>query len=247
MARKISLLLLRIAKLYKTFRTPSLWVPFLRGSTLSCEHLKVLTNENLRDVNVYFDIGANVGQFALAVLDTNPNAILYCYEPIQSCFRKLARCLKSFSNCKAFNLAVGSSDGQMMINLASSLDSSSLLEVSDCQEKYYGVRSSGESVPVEVITLDSILTANPVSNGFLKIDVQGYELEVLLGCSSLSSHFKYIYVECSFKSLYSNQSLFSDVSAYLFRSGYQLIDICNIDRVRGDGIVQADFLFLRNA
>ena len=46
---------------------------------------------------------------------------------------------------------------------------------------------------------------------FVKIDVQGYELEVLKGCDDLIEHFRYLFIECSYIELYEGQALAFEV------------------------------------
>jgi len=65
--------------------------------------------------------------------------------------------------------------------------------------------------------------------GFLSLDTQGSELEILMsGQSLLETSVSGIYIETEFQELYKGQSLFSDVDAYLRKLGFILFDI---DRV----------------
>jgi hypothetical protein len=80
----------------------------------------------------------------------------------------------------------------------------------------------------------------------LKIDVQGYELEVLKGCDSLLFAFQYIYLECSFVELYQGQALAGDVILYLLRRKLQLSGVYNQVKDSKGRPVQADFLFAKS-
>ena len=79
----------------------------------------------------------------------------------------------------------------------------------------------------------------------LKIDVQGYELEVLRGCENLLDRFAAVYVECSFVELYEGQALAHEVIDWLHAREFYLdrIGLVTFD-TRGVS-VQADLLFLR--
>ena len=77
----------------------------------------------------------------------------------------------------------------------------------------------------------------------LKIDVQGFEYEVLRGMTNLSPKIRWIYVEASFVELYKGQKLYADVARLLGEMGYREISRSNVshdDRGRG---IQADILF----
>jgi hypothetical protein len=79
----------------------------------------------------------------------------------------------------------------------------------------------------------------------LKLDVQGFEYEALMGCQSLLPHFQWVYCECSFIELYSGQKLASDVIALLASQGFSLDDIHNPAYSSAGRCIQADLLFSR--
>lgn len=62
---------------------------------------------------------------------------------------------------------------------------------------------------------------------YLKIDVQGGELDALKGASGILSQTVAIHCEVEFSEVYSNQPLFGDVDSFLRASGFELIDILN--------------------
>ena len=84
---------------------------------------------------------------------------------------------------------------------------------------------------------------NLVSPILLKIDVQGYELEVLKGCGDILVKFDYIYVECSFVELYKEQVLVDEVIQYLINYSFKLDGIYNTFYDKKGIAVQGDFLF----
>ena len=77
----------------------------------------------------------------------------------------------------------------------------------------------------------------------LKIDVQGFEMEVLKGCNSMLDYFSWVYVECSFIELYEGQALANEVIDYLHTHGFKLAGIYNMSYDRSGIAIQADFLF----
>ena len=80
---------------------------------------------------------------------------------------------------------------------------------------------------------------------FLKIDVQGYELEVLKGSCDVLDCIDLVYVECSFIELYAGQALAHHVIEWLLPYGFSLSAIYNLSTDRQGQAVQADFLFSR--
>ena len=82
----------------------------------------------------------------------------------------------------------------------------------------------------------------------MKIDVQGYELNVLIGArQTIEKYIKYIYVELSFVHFYQGQPLVDDVVSLLKEYGFGLVGIFNPQIGDANELQQADFLFCRDA
>jgi FkbM family methyltransferase len=96
-------------------------------------------------------------------------------------------------------------------------------------------------------TLDSIREETGISPiDLLKIDVQGSEIEVLLGAEKTLSITEYIWIELSFKPLYIKSAVFSDVHNYLIKKGFLLLEISPGYRASDGELLQADVLFVRS-
>jgi hypothetical protein len=78
----------------------------------------------------------------------------------------------------------------------------------------------------------------------LKLDVQGYELNVLLGAGEALKHCAFVYAECSHLTLYKGQALYSDVEGFLRNHGFVMQQRANEQWADGK-LVQADYLFGR--
>lgn len=78
-----------------------------------------------------------------------------------------------------------------------------------------------ETVQVPVRTLDSVFAECDLQElDLLKIDVQGYELEVLAGGSGALRRTKLIVTEVSFFEHYKGQPLFPEIYAHLIGAGF---------------------------
>ncbi|HEB94406.1 MAG TPA: FkbM family methyltransferase, partial [Gammaproteobacteria bacterium] len=78
----------------------------------------------------------------------------------------------------------------------------------------------------------------------LKIDVQGFEMEVLRGCEELLRRFQYVYVECSFVELYAGQAFADEIIAFLRERNFILDGVYNPCYDKNGRAVQADFFFV---
>src|SRR5207248_2629908 len=84
-------------------------------------------------------------------------------------------------------------------------------------------------IPIELSTLDQELAALDVAHcDFLKLDVQGYELDVLAGADATVRQCLAIETETSFNEIYCGQPLFALIDSNLRSLGFSLIDL---DRV----------------
>ena len=126
-------------------------------------------------------------------------------------------------------------------------DSSSLLPITDRQSALFPGTEAVGTVRVEAGPLDAFITrADLIAPALLKIDVQGFELEVLRASRSLLAAFDHVYVEASYEELYAGQALAGDVAAFLAGHGFAEAGRFNVSRDRDGRPVQADFLFRRD-
>ncbi len=192
------------------------------------------------------DIGANRGQFSLAALHERPNARLFCFEPLAEPRSTLEKVLGSSDRIRIFPLAIGNQEEERDFYVSSRDDSSSLLPISENQTHFFPGTGLSHTESVQVAALDQCISSDELDdNSMLKIDVQGFELQVLEGAESLLPRFANIYVECSFVELYEGQSTAHEVTRYLSDRGFEMKGVYNTHYDSAGIAVQADFLFTR--
>jgi len=227
-------------KLFYLITHPNCWNAFIKGVAPGIEHRKVLKGI---EFDLLIDIGANKGQFSLVALERNPNTRVYAFEPQPleaSIYRSI---FKKSTNITLYQFALGAESKEAKMYISRRRDSSSLLPISEIQERIFPKTNLAKCETVSVRTLDSFATKwNETGRILVKIDVQGFELEVLKGANSVLRKASFLYVECSNVSFYHGQALYSDVRDFLEKAGYCLRDRTN-EHYDGDKLVQADFLF----
>ena len=77
----------------------------------------------------------------------------------------------------------------------------------------------------------------------MKVDVQGFKLNVLKGGNRLLPDFEYVYIECSFIELYDGQALANDIIDFLHQKNFYLRGVYNLYYDKNGVAVQGDFLF----
>lgn len=208
---------------------------FFRGLIAPSVELRPLLRAGRFDTVV--DVGANAGQFSLlALMDLRPAKII-AFEPLGTAASTYERVLDP-KVATLHRVALGAADGELAMYITAASDSSSLLEsTAEAVCVSPGTRVvAREHVPVR--RLDSLIDEPQLAGlCLLKVDVQGYELEVLKGSGSLLRRFDAILVELSFSELYDGQALASEVTSWLAERGFELRGVANVTES------QADFLF----
>jgi FkbM family methyltransferase len=182
-----------------------------------------------RGVTVVLDVGANIGQFARSIRKAGYNGRIISFEPLSDAHAKL---LVAAQRDPLWNVAprcaVGASHGEVQINIAANSQSSSILNI--LERHIAGDRGSGYigQETVTVNTLDSFLDGKPDLAGTaiaLKLDTQGYEMEVLAGLDKWSANIEVIMTEMSLARLYQRQAKFVDLYQVIEKRGYRCISI----------------------
>jgi FkbM family methyltransferase len=168
------------------------------------------------------------------------------FEPLEKPASTFRRVFKRDDLVVLHEAAIGPSDELGTMHLSRRDDSSSLLAITPLQDTIFPGTEEVGTVRVRVAPLAVFLDEDDIREpALLKIDVQGYELEVLRGCEPLLARFDRVYCECSFVELYKGQGLAGAVIEWLAERGYTLTGVYNA-AYDGDGrAVQADFLFAR--
>jgi FkbM family methyltransferase len=226
-----------------------LWIPAYRNAFLrtrvaaSIEHDDVL--EGLV-VETVVDIGSNRGQFALCARRLFPKARIYAFEPLAKPARTFREVFRNDPLTQLFEKAIGADPGTGSMHVSRWDVSSSLLPFAQAQHDNFPLTEEANLEQVSIARLADCLDATQIAgDALLKIDVQGYESSVLEGCGALLGHFKYVYVECSFITLYVGQPLASEVVERMLLAGFRLECVANLSHGKSRRPIQADFLFVR--
>jgi len=136
-----------------------------------------LTRQFLRDGDIVWDVGANIGYTALLYRSIiGECGEVVAFEPSPRIYAQLRRNVESWPNVKAINVAVSDSNGDV-----SFVD----LEYSD-RSAISSAEDDRPTTSVRSITLDSFLAqAGGKAPDFVKIDVEGHESAVFMGARKL--------------------------------------------------------------
>jgi FkbM family methyltransferase len=176
------------------------------------------------DLRTVIDVGANRGQFTLYALARFASAHIIAFEPLPGARQHMTRLFEGEDRVEVIPLALGETEGEVVMHLSAREDSSSLLPIGGRQVSTYPGTEEVGTTRAYVRTLDSVLADRELMRpALLKVDVQGYELPVLRGAEQTLRSFEQILIEASFVELYEGQALFPDISQHLEAHGFRLV------------------------
>jgi FkbM family methyltransferase len=201
-------------------------------------------------VTTILDIGANTGQFGSTILAAGWRHRLLSFEPLSTAHARLVETAARHPQWQvAPQTAVGARKGTAEINIAGNSQSSSLLPM---LERHLTAASGSGYVGTEtttVIPLDEALADAAADECYmLKMDVQGFETEVLRGATKTMARIAVIYTEMSLQPLYAGEAVFTDLARDIMALGYRCVglqpgyaDAANREMLQVDGV------FVRNS
>lgn len=169
------------------------------------------------------DVGANAGQYAARMRSMGYSGEIVSFEPMQAAYDQLAgNCARDTAwTCR--NFALGDADGEVEINVSGNSVSSSILSMLPEHEKHAPASRVVDSEVIHVKRLDALpdWTQWQSRRGiWLKVDVQGYEEQVLVGAGRCLDNIAAIQLEISLRPLYSQQLTIVPMMAYLAELGF---------------------------
>ena len=234
---------LRLKKLSQIISDPFLVSALIKGAAAGTEHRSILMRLNF---DFIVDVGANRGQFALIARKVYPLAKINSFEPLEEPAQIFKNIFGSDPNVTLYPYAIGREKTTATIHVTKDDDSSSLLPITKTQSTMFPGATEKETRQVTVLPLSQALgdTSIPPAS-LLKIDVQGFELDVLQGCEDILNKFSHLYIECSFIELYEGQALAHQIIAWLEQRNFILRGVYNMYYQKNGMAVQGDFLFIQ--
>jgi FkbM family methyltransferase len=199
-------------------------------------------------VDVVFDVGANAGFYARELRQAGYTGRIVSLEPLPGAYAELERSAADDPRWDVHMVAAGEAEATAEINVTENSWSSSLL----ASNAAYDATAPGLGIVgverVRVLPLDA-LSGEHVSTGdrvMLKLDVQGFELEVLRGATAMLEQVVLVEAELSLAELYGGQPLYREVIDHLDARGFDLVGLDpHYSDPRTGYLLQMDGLFAR--
>lgn len=211
----------------KTFQHFGILIRKYNAAT--CEELRRIRLFQHYEIDLVFDIGANKGQYATAIMDAGYDKNIVSFEPLSVAHDVISKKSKSYSNwVVAPRCAIGAKKEEIEINISENLVSSTLLNMT---KAHYDGAPESKIIGTEKVTVFPLDEIAPqfiggAKNLFLKIDVQGFEQQVINGAQNMLMLAKGVEMEISTEPLYENQTwLLPQILDYMTQNGFELVSI----------------------
>jgi FkbM family methyltransferase len=188
------------------------------------------------DPRVVVDVGAARGDWTKSCQRIFPDAHYIMVEPLPDYEEELAPLARQ-ERIQYVKAAAGRAEATLPLLVPEHPGGSSFLLSSRPGDKYFK-----RTVSVPIVPLDSIDV--PPGTTLIKLDVQGYELEVLAGARRLLGQVEVIIAECSLYPFQQDIPLIHETIHHVIDLDYRLYDVADEVRWRSGTLAQTDLIFV---
>ena len=192
--------------------------------------------KNIKNEIILFDIGSHFGETVKLFNSNFRLKEFHCFEASPLNFKILSQNIDKYNFkiiYKLNNFGIGSNNENNFINQTKESSSSTINEL-NLNSKYFkkklkilNVKKTEnfyEKIPIKLVTLDNYITnKNQKKIDILKIDTEGFELNVIKGLKKTHNIVKYIYFEHHYDDMIKKNYTFRDINYILKKFGFKKV------------------------
>jgi FkbM family methyltransferase len=225
-------------------------VPAQPGSNLLAMHLKMLFSAY--EISCVLDVGAHRGEYGLWLRRNGYHGDIVSFEPVRANFQDLARVAAGDPRWHCVGYALGAENRVASINVTSHTVFSSFHTPNAAARTIFGQGPTVErSEEVEIRRLDTVLDTLPVNFGkdrtYLKIDAQGWDLEVIAGAEGVLDRVIALQTEVAIQTIYEGMPAVADSLAAIAERGFVPSGFFPVDLDQRLAVVELDLVAVRRA
>jgi FkbM family methyltransferase len=224
-------------------------VPVRADSNLLAMHLKLLFSD-LR-ISCVLDVGARCGDYGLWLRRNGYRGNIISFEPIQENFKELAAAAARDSKWHCYNYALGARDSVASINVSRLTHFSSFRQPNTAAAALFGGAPEVQrSEEVEIRRLDSVLDTLPTTlsgRTYLKLDTQGWDLEVLEGAHRALDYIVALQTEVAVQPIYDEMPLMQDSLSAITGRGFTPSGFFPVTLDSAMALIEFDLVAVRSA
>lgn len=210
-------------------------------------HIKNIINHY--KINLILDVGAHQGEFGKLLHREGYKGEIHSFEPVSQSFNKLSEASHSDPNWFVYKNAIGDVREQKKISISSASNLSSFLNLNDFGKDAFNERMTKEEI-VEVDTIDNFLNSHIKNINqkriFLKMDTQGYDLNVFKGALKNIKHIICMLSELAIIPCYSEMPHYLDVLREYEKYGFIVSGMYPIGICEDMSLVEMDCMLVNH-
>jgi FkbM family methyltransferase len=201
-------------------------------------------------INLVLDVGAHQGEYARFIRSAGYAGRIVSFEPVAATFSALERAASTDSMWQTHQLALGARDQEATINVAAATTLASLRRPSGYSlQEFPGKSNISRVETVEVRRLDGIFESVAAGldqpRAYLKLDTQGWDLEVLAGAAGCLPQILALQSELSVQPLYEGTPGYLAALTELHALGYELTGLFPVVRDGSERVIELDCVMRR--
>ncbi|MFG2127049.1 FkbM family methyltransferase [Streptomyces sp. NPDC048751] len=200
-------------------------------------------------VNCVFDVGANAGQYARRLRRHGYTGRIVSFEPTAGTFAKLQKAAENDPDWWVYHYGLGREDTASTIHIGWN-SMNSVLPPSDYGKDRYLRFAKSETEEIQIRRLDGMmekaLDGITDPRPFLKMDTQGYDLEVFAGAGERVGEFVGLQSEVAVLRLYEGSPGMSEAIATYEAGGFGITGMYPVTREANTGrVIEFDCVMMR--
>jgi FkbM family methyltransferase len=194
-------------------------------------------------IDTIVDVGANEGQFGAMIRNLGFKGEIHSFEPVKSTYNLLAKATAGDLRWTAHNMALGRAPGRLVMNVSQGSVFSSALRPNDYGAAKFNDIKVQRQEEVEVSTLDHFIEhhlSDSERRIFLKMDTQGYDLEVFAGATASLDKICCILSELSLIPIYDGMTDYLQALAAYQHKGFSVSGLFPVNRNDDLALIEVD-------
>jgi len=225
-------------------------VPVQPGSNLLGMHLQMLFSAY--EISCVLDVGAHRGEYGLWLRRNGYRGDIVSFEPVQVNFQHLASVTARDPRWHCVNYALGAENKVASINVSSVTVFSSFHAPNPTAQAIFGQAPAVQrSEEVEIRRLDTLLDTLPVNisrdRTYLKLDTQGWDLEVIAGAQGVLDRIIALQTEVAVQPIYEGMPAMADSLAAIAAHGFVPSGLFPVNLDQRFALVELDLVAVRRA
>ena len=213
------------------------------GHLIAASHLEIMLRA--LEINCVIDAGANRGDYGALLRDIGYTGLIISFEPVNAICDGLRSRAARDEQWHVYQYALGSADERKAINVTSATGFTSFHRANAYGHRRFGNKQVdiARQEDVEVRRLDGLFETLGLSHDtsslriFLKMDTQGYDLEVFKGAGGVLDYVHGLQSELSVRHIYEGMPDYIDALTEFREKGFEVTGMYPVSRDHESGVV----------